>query len=206
VDPSWAEPYDAQCLYDEQGLYDERTRVTSDVSAWHARYPDLVGKVAVVCGDDATTAAVVVALAASGVAIAVVAPTRETVDAAIRAADLHGVAIFGVSGDPAESATWARIGPHAEQRLGPIDIVIALGTDAAQDTVIAALLPDLVARHRGVVVEVGQRRPPSTTATGVRRRTVSPAGTTSAHDVAAAVVLCASDVLLSPIAEVRLGG
>jgi hypothetical protein len=179
--------------------------MTSEVSAWHAHYPDLVGKVAVVCGDDATTAAVVAALAASGVAIAVVAPTRKTVDAAIQAADSHGVGIFGVSGDPADPATWGRIGPHAEQRLGPIDIVIALGTDAAQDTVIAALLPDMGARQRGVVVEVGQRRLPSTTPTGVRRRAVFPASTTSARDVAAAVVLCASDVLLSPAVEIGLG-
>jgi hypothetical protein len=173
---------------------------------WLARYPDLVGKVAVICGDDATTPGIVTALSASGVAIALAAPSRATVEGAIEAADTHGVPIFGVTADPADPATWARIGPHAEQRLGPIDIVVCLGADAAQDAVIAALLPDMAARRRGVVVEVGERSTTSHDASGVRRRTVSPTATTGVHDIAAAVALCASDVLLSPSAEIRLGG
>jgi hypothetical protein len=60
-----------------------------------------------------------------------------------------------VTGDPADPALWQRVTPHAEQRLGPIDIVVLAGDVAMRNLVVEKLLPDMAARRRGVIVELG---------------------------------------------------
>ena len=181
--------------------------MTSEVDgpAWQARYPDLTGKVAVVSGAGDVVTAVAGALAAHGTALAVVSASMETVNAAVAAAERHGVAVFGVTTDPADRGTWERVRPHAEQRLGPIDIVVAIGADAARQAVVAAMSPDMGARHRGVVIEVGEPGGLLPLPDNVRHRAVNAVGDVRAVDVAAAVAFYASDVIGVPVAAVELG-
>jgi NADP-dependent 3-hydroxy acid dehydrogenase YdfG len=181
--------------------------VTSEVAgaAWRARYPDLGGKVAVVSGDHHATTEVVAALAATGCAIAVVARDRTRIDSAVAAAESSGVAVFGVVSDPADEATWHRVVPHSEQRLGPLDVLVALGTATTRAASIAAIAPDMAARRRGIVVEVGGADPRRQLPDGVRHRLVTATEAATPLDIAAAVALCASDVLTAPFAAVTLG-
>ncbi|HVY11272.1 MAG TPA: SDR family NAD(P)-dependent oxidoreductase [Mycobacteriales bacterium] len=175
-------------------------------SAWRGRYPDLAGRVAVVAGDDEPVIEIAAALAATGMSLAVVSAARATVDHAIAAVETYGVAVIGVAADPAESATWSRVVPHSEQRLGPLDVLVAIGRPHARDAALAAITPDMAARRRGVVIEVGEARPAGTpSGDGVRRRLVTTAHGAAASDLAAAVALCASDVLMAPSAVIRLG-
>lgn len=181
--------------------------MTSEVSgpAWQARYPDLTGKVAVVSGSGDVVAAVAGALAANGTAVAVVSASKETVNAAVAAAERHGVAVFGVTAEPADHGTWERVRPHAEQRLGPIDIVVAIGVVTTRHAVVAAMSPDMGARHRGVVIEVGESGDLLALPDDVRHRLVKTIGAVRAVDVAAAVAFYASDVIAIPVAAVELG-
>lgn len=162
---------------------------------WQARYPDLAGKVALVAGDFDGLVDLVTALAANDVPMCVVASERNVVDAALAAAESSTGAVMGITAPPADADTWQRVLPHAEQRLGPIDILVAAGSAPARVCVIGAALPDMAARRRGVIVEVGGDLPGALTPPGVRRRLVVLGPTTSPADVAAAVALCASDVL-----------
>jgi NAD(P)-dependent dehydrogenase (short-subunit alcohol dehydrogenase family) len=166
---------------------------------WTARYADLTGKAVIVAGDDpAAVVEVVRALAANGALIALVAADRATVDAAVAVADGLEAQVFAMAADPASEAVWQRLVPHVEQRLGPIDVVVAIGDAASRAVLAAAVVGDMAERRRGVVIEVGPD--PSRPATdGVRRRHVvggEPDG------VAAAVLLCASDAM--PAMSLRL--
>jgi len=117
---------------------------------------DLTGKVAIVAGTDVETIlAVIESFARHQVPVAVVAPDREALS---RAADWFGaeaVGVVAVTGDPGDPALWQRVTPHAEQRLGPIDIVVLAGEVTMRDLVVNRLLPDMAARRRGVIVELG---------------------------------------------------
>jgi hypothetical protein len=173
---------------------------------WRGRYPDLAGRVAVVAGEDEAVVEVAAALAATGMSLAVVSGARATVDRAVAAAESYGVAVIGVAADPAESATWSRVVPHSEQRLGPLDVLVAIGRPDERGAALAAITPDMAARRRGVVIEVGEARSAETPAgDGVRRRLVTTADGAEPTDLAAAVALCASDVLKAPGAAIRLG-
>jgi hypothetical protein len=174
--------------------------VTSEV--WTARYPDLRGKVALVAGDGPALVAIVTTLAANGTPICVVANDRSVVDAAVAAAEANGA--MGVTSGPDDVATWTRVLPHAEQRLGPLDIVVAAGAAAGRESVISAVLPDMGARRRGVVVEVGDDAEAAQATPGVRRRSIIVDATTGVDDVAAVVALCVSDVLTASAATIRL--
>lgn len=173
---------------------------------WRARYPDLAGKVAVVSGAGQAVAAIVATLAANGISVAVVSPNRETVDAAVAAAESHSVPVLGVTADPNDTDTWGRVTPHAEQRLGPIDIVVAVGIDADRRAAVLATAPDMGARRRGVIVEVGESGDLPAVPQDVRHRVVKTVGEVPPVDVAAAVALCVSDVIAIPIAAIELGG
>jgi NAD(P)-dependent dehydrogenase (short-subunit alcohol dehydrogenase family) len=134
-----------------------------------ARYPDLAGKVAIVTGTHADVVLDVVrAFVANQMPVAVVAPDHDAMNDATdlfnETALASGVA---VTGDPSDGALWQRIAPHTEQRLGPIDIVVLAGDRATHDVVVAALLPDMAARRRGVLVEVGKDLQPRATPPGV---------------------------------------
>ncbi|HEX4082339.1 MAG TPA: SDR family NAD(P)-dependent oxidoreductase [Acidimicrobiales bacterium] len=157
--------------------------------SWTARYADLAGKAVIVAGDQAATVVEVVrALAASGALVAVVAADRAIVDAAATGLDDQA---FAMAADPTSEAVWSRIVPHVEQRLGPIDVVVTIGAAADRVPVAAAVVGDMAARGRGVVIEVGPD-PAGPTWDGVRRRHIV-GGTPEA--VVAAVLLCASDAM-----------
>ncbi|MGN6473021.1 MAG: SDR family NAD(P)-dependent oxidoreductase [Mycobacteriales bacterium] len=171
---------------------------------WRARYPDLAGKVALVTGDFRGLVDIVTELAANGVPMCVVAGDRSVVNTALTAAESSTGGVVGITAPPAEADTWQRVLPHAEQRLGPIDILVAAGSAPTRERVIGAALPDMAARRRGVIVEVGGDVPEAVSLPGVRRRSVVPGATTSTADVAAAVVMCASDVLAAAVAKLQL--
>jgi hypothetical protein len=165
---------------------------------WTARYADLTGKTAIVAGDDAATVVEVVrALAANGALLAVVGD-RAVVDAAVEVAMGLDAQVFGMAADPASAAVWARIVPHIEQRLGPIDVVVAIGDAASRRVLADAVVGDMAARRRGVVVEVGPD-PVGPQDAGVRRRHVL-GGDPDA--IGAGVLLCASDAM--PATTLRL--
>jgi hypothetical protein len=151
-------------------------------SAWTARYADLTGKAAIVAGDDAAT----------------VVADRRTVDAAVAVAMGLEAQVFGMAADPASRDAWLRIVPHVEQRLGPIDVVVAIGEAANRAALPDAVVGDMAARRRGVVVEVGPD-PAGPRRDGVRHRHVL-GGDPDA--VGAAILLCASDAM--PAATLRL--
>jgi hypothetical protein len=74
------------------------------------RYPDLIGKTAIVAGDDATRLLMVITLLADHqVHLAIIAPDRDVVSQAVGIAtehERHGE-VYGVTADPADPALWA---------------------------------------------------------------------------------------------------
>ncbi|HVX70528.1 MAG TPA: hypothetical protein VHA79_12660 [Mycobacteriales bacterium] len=162
---------------------------------WEARYPDLNGKVAVVAGTSGALGDIAQVLARSGVLAALVVDDRELVGTATGYADGLGVASFGVVADPTQRSTWERVASHIEQRLGPIDVVVAAGPPAARLTIADALIPDMAARGRGVVIEIGAAAEPLVVPAGLRHRAIAAAADVRALDLAAVVALCASDLL-----------
>ncbi|HWA68125.1 MAG TPA: hypothetical protein VG899_17320 [Mycobacteriales bacterium] len=180
--------------------------MTSEVGvpAWRARYPDLAGRVAVVSGEGEVVPAVVAALAASGMALAVVGASRATVDDAVASAEANEVAVFGVVADPHAAEVWGRVLPHAEQRLGPIDVLVAIGASEDRQAAVRAVTPDMGARRRGVVVEVGDHHALLSLPDAVRHRIVSTVGEVEPDSVGAAVAFCASDVVMLPLVAVEL--
>jgi hypothetical protein len=180
--------------------------VTGD---WTVRFPDLTGKVAVVAGDDEVIVTAVRGLAGNAALLAIVTPTRALLDAAVAVAEDLDAVVFGIAGDPGNPTLWARIAPHVEQRLGPIDIALAAGPAPMRRTVLAALSPDMAARARGVLIEidavVGAMSPPP----GLRHRGIQAAPPVSdagiGADVSALVPLCASDTVTVPSLLLTLG-
>jgi hypothetical protein len=169
-------------------------------SGWTARYPDLTGKAVIVAADSRRLIEVARGLAANATLLAIVAPDRDIVDEAVQIAESLDAAVVGMTADPASDDVWVRIAPHIEQRLGPIDVAVAIGSAELRQTVAVALLPDMAARHRGVLVEVDATVAPLATADGVRHRGIQ-TGTDddlADADIAAAVLLCASDTIAAP--------
>lgn len=131
-------------------------------------YPGLLGKVAVVAGTQNTALLEVVgAFAANRMPVAVVAPTRNVTTAAAGFFADTNLGVIAVTADPSDSAVWRRLAPHAEQRLGPIDIVVLAGELRMRDLVVGMLLPDMAARTRGVIIELGTARAMREMPTGV---------------------------------------
>jgi hypothetical protein len=180
-------------------------------SSWTARYPDLTGKAVVVAGDSPGVTEVVRGLAANGALLAVVSANRSIVEQAVAVAESLDATVNGMTADPSSPAVWERIRPHIEQRLGPIDVVVALGGAALRRAVTDALLPDMIARHRGVLVEIDTHVELASVASapGVRHRGIQ-LGSAAAElvpdtDVAAAVLLCASDTMTVPAVLISAG-
>jgi hypothetical protein len=185
------------------------------VTTLAGHYPDLAGKTAVVAGASRCTPAVVEALAANGVLVAVVAPDRSLVDECLAAVAGHGAAVLGVTSDPGSAQTWSRIRPHVEQRLGPIDVAVALGDAVMRTAVRQALEADMTARRRGVVIEVAgggeaaasEATDGSPRADHVRYRLVVTAlpEAVDSRDVATIVVAGASDAVTAAAVRIDIG-
>lgn len=179
-------------------------------SSWTARYPDLTGKAVIVAGDSPWIVEVVRGLAANGVLLAIVADDRTIVDDAVRVAEALDTAVVGMTADPASPSVWERVAPHIEQRLGPIDVAVAVGGAAMREVMSSAVLPDMTARHRGVLIEVDANVSIVTTPTGVRHRGIQVAAgaaitnTAAAEDISGAVLLCASDTVTAASMTVTL--
>jgi NADP-dependent 3-hydroxy acid dehydrogenase YdfG len=174
-------------------------------SPWIARFPDLAGKVAVVAGESSYLTDIVEALATNGALLAVVAPLRSTVDAAVARAEQLATSVLGTTADPSNPDVWERIRPQFEQRLGPIDVVVTIAAAGTRRVIVEALLPDMTARQRGVVVEIGSSVRRSAPPLGVRHRGVQGDTTATASDLAAAVLLCASDIVAAPSLMLSIG-
>jgi hypothetical protein len=174
-------------------------------SGWSARYPDLAGKVVVVAGESSVLFEVTVMLVANGAVPAVVAPDRSIVDEAAAAADAAGRAGLGITADPSQPETWDRITPHIEQRLGPIDVAVVIAREPTRQVIVDALVPDMVARARGVIVEAGAVVAPRSLPDGVRHRAIQGTAGVAASDLAQVALLCASDTIAAPGLVVALG-
>jgi hypothetical protein len=172
----------------------DRAHAAESGREWTTRYPDLAGKTAIVAGESTEILDTVRALASNGIRLAIVAADRAVVDAARELAEALGADVLAITADPASTAVWARVTSHIEQRLGPIDLAIAIASAETCRVVVAAISPDMAARGRGVLIEAGPRAAPLPTATGVRHRAVR-VGAGSPGDLAAAVLLCASDTV-----------
>jgi hypothetical protein len=113
----------------------------------------LRGRVAVVAGDGEEVVPVCQELLRSGVSVALIASDRAHVDRAVAGADALGIVVVPVTADPAAPEVWTRVVPHAEQRLGPIDIVVAVGPRPVRDLAAEHLIADMARRGHGVFVE-----------------------------------------------------
>jgi hypothetical protein len=103
----------------------------------------LAGRVFIVAGRGETIAAVVRLLVSRDALVALV-----TTDADVPEVAAHFRA------DAADPDVWARVVPHVEQRLGPIDAVV---TDESGAPIAERLVgPDLRRRGHGAVVAVTQ--------------------------------------------------
>jgi hypothetical protein len=119
------------------------------------RFPDLTGKAVIAVGIDEALIEITRHLAANHMLIAVVSPDRDVVRQSVEIAESLGAMVNGFTVDPADPSVWQRIAPHIEQRLGPIDVVICGGGATIHDAVVAALAPDMAARHRGILIDIG---------------------------------------------------
>jgi hypothetical protein len=176
--------------------------VTREV--WEARYPDLAGKTAILAGASSALAEVGRCLCRHGTMPAVVAEDRELVASVTGYADEIDAKSFGIVADPGSSETWARVAPHIEQRLGPIDILVVVAPPDIRQTVITALMPDMTARRRGVITEADDRVDSRTVPVGLRHRSISGATGVEPADLANTIAFCVSDLLTTPQVEVRL--
>jgi NAD(P)-dependent dehydrogenase (short-subunit alcohol dehydrogenase family) len=116
----------------------------------------------VVAGEGTLILDAVRALTAHGALLAIVSNDREIVTAAVAVAEARALPVFGLTTDPSSPAVWERITQHIEQRLGPIDLAVAVGATAVYDAMRSALAPDLTRRHRGEVVDLAATTEPAT--------------------------------------------
>jgi short chain dehydrogenase len=185
-------------------------------SEWTVRCPDLAGKAMVVTGQSPHLVEIARQLGRNGALLAVVALDQELVQHAVSDAETSGTPVFGMVTDPSNPAVWARITSHIEQRLGPIDVTVVAAPAATRAVVAAALLPDMAARRRGVLIEIDTEidlgpdpgidtgATPTGPPAGVRIRGVISGAATDARDVAAVTVLLASDTVRTPSVLVTL--
>jgi hypothetical protein len=136
--------------------------------------PGLTGKVAIIAGEPSEVILDVVAtFAAHQMPVAVVVADRGAAAAAAAMYDATDVGVIAVTADPSDPAVWQRVAPHAEQRLGPIDVVVLSGPTDLRDAVLATLLPDMAARKRGVIIEIAAEVPDRQVPEGVRHYALS---------------------------------
>lgn len=139
-------------------------------------YPDLAGKVAVVTGGSrGIGAATATALAANGVAVAIVGRDRAAIDATVGAITTEGGRAIGVAADCTLEGDLDALRRQVTGQLGPPDILaVFAGGDGmpvatAAETAahwrsvvesdltstfltVSAFLSDMIARHAGVIV------------------------------------------------------
>jgi NADP-dependent 3-hydroxy acid dehydrogenase YdfG len=119
----------------------------------------LAGHVVVLAGVDA---GVGTALLERGALLAVVTTDRAVIDELEAAAAAHpATVLLAYNADPGDPATWARLAPHIEQRVGPVDA--ALCTPAALDATTATFADDMRRRGHGAVVVLNPGQDPVAT-------------------------------------------
>jgi hypothetical protein len=116
---------------------------------------DLAGKTVVVAGMDPAIVEIVRSLVHDRALLAIVSADHELVAVATQLAESATTPIIGLTSDPATAEVWQRNAPHIEQRLGPVDVAIAIGPVEIRERVAAAFLPDMRRRHHGLFVEAG---------------------------------------------------
>ena len=101
----------------------------------------LAGHVFIVAGSEPKLGEIADALTTAGALVAVVGPLAPIMDVATH-----------FRTDPTDRQVWERVVPHVEQRLGPIDGVVA---DHATHTLGEEFVgPDLCRRGHGAVIAV----------------------------------------------------
>lgn len=113
----------------------------------------LRGRVAVIAGDGGEVVPVCRLLLSHGVSLLVVAPDREVVQRAVAEVGDPSLTVVPITAEPTSPEAWDRLVPHAEQRLGPIDIAVAIGSKALRDLTHDRLIGDMVRRGHGVFAE-----------------------------------------------------
>ena len=141
------------------------------------RHAGLAGKTVVVAGTDPAIVGIARALVREGTLLAVVSADHHLVAAVTRIAETAGTPMIGLTSDPSAAEVWERNAPHIEQRLGPIDIAIAIGPAELRELIAATFLPDMRRRHHGVFVEAGVDVPARELGDGVLHRFVHAADT-----------------------------
>src|SRR3954468_18433917 len=108
----------------------------------------LAGHVVVLAGLDAAAG---VALLERGVEGAVATTQRATIDDLERAAaERPGAMLLAYQAEPDDAATWARLAPHIEQRVGPVDAVLC--SPSAVDATTATFAADMRRRGHGAII------------------------------------------------------
>ncbi len=140
---------------------------------------ELSGQVAIVTGGGRGIGrAVALALAQAGMGIAVISRTGTQVRETVAQVEARHAPALGFAVDVTDSSALARLLPQVEQRLGPIDLLVnGAGRTEATDTALwesdveetwsvietnlrgplmyaAAVLPDMVRRRRGRIVNL----------------------------------------------------
>ncbi|MHB1533486.1 MAG: SDR family NAD(P)-dependent oxidoreductase [Acidimicrobiales bacterium] len=139
-------------------------------------YPDLAGKVAVVTGGSrGIGAATAAALAANGVAVAVVGRDRAAIDSTVEAITAKGGQAIGVAADCTVEDDLDALRHQVTAQLGPLDVLAAyaggdgMPVPTATETAahwrrvvesdltstfltISAFLPSMIERHTGAIV------------------------------------------------------
>lgn len=152
----------------------------------------LSGQVAIVTGGGRGIGrAIAVALAQAGMGVAVLARTAGQVQQTVERLEAYRVPALGFAVDVTDAAARSRLLPQIEQRLGPIDLLInGAGRTEFADAPLweadveelwsvietnlrgpliysAAVLPDMIRRHRGRIVNITSLAGATPTATHV---------------------------------------
>lgn len=113
---------------------------------------DLRGRIAIITGTDTVSGAAIAAgLAGEGVSLMLLSavPVRGVAE---DLAERHDIRCLAAAIDVGDPAAVDRVVMHAEQHLGPVDLLVNLADPAV---LTRALLPTMIARGRGHIVTVG---------------------------------------------------
>ncbi|MFI6056799.1 SDR family NAD(P)-dependent oxidoreductase [Streptomyces sp. NPDC051286] len=185
-------------------------QLSNRTDSW-PRYPDLVGKVALVTGGSRGIGAVTCrALAANGVRVAVNGRDAAAIDAVVESINTDGGHAMAAPGDVTDPDTVGRLRATVERALGPVDVLVPfaggqgspvptteLGPDRWRAVIssdltsvyltVTAFLPAMIERETGSVVMMAS--------TAGRR----PGGANAAYAVAKAGVVMLSKHLANEV-------